>query len=221
MNSPSDKRLPSVELGDVGLVVLAAGKSSRMGSPKAIVEHEGRPLIEHLLGPAIVRRFAEVVVVLGHDASLVGPVVDGLGYRHVLNSAPDRGRTGSVQVGLRALAAAVRAVFVQPVDCPIVSPQTYAALAAALGEGGVAVPTFQGRCGHPPLLSARLVPWILERPPDLPLRAILQSPETERRLIEVDDPGILLNVDRPEDLRRLASLPGFSRLGAFPAQEDR
>ncbi len=185
---------------DLALLVLAAGRSTRMGSPKALAELEGRPLIEHLLAPPWLRELGDVVVVLGHHADALRPLVARFGYRHVVNSDPDRGRTGSVQTGLRAVRGSVQAVFVQPVDCPIILPQTYAALAAAIGPADVAIPSYQGKRGHPPLLSVKIVPQILAARPDVPLRDLLQAPGVACRLVEIDDPGVLRNIDRPEDL---------------------
>ncbi len=195
-----------MELGEVALVALAAGRSARMGSPKALVEFEGRPLLEHLLAPALLRGFGDLVVVLGHHAEAVRPFVDRLGYRHVVNPDPDRGRTGSVQVGLKALRPAVRAVFVQGVDCPMILPETYLALAAALGSGDVAIPSFRGKHGHPPLLCAAVIPRILAARPDEPLRDLLRAGHGECRFVEIDDPGVLVNIDRPEDLASLAAV---------------
>jgi molybdenum cofactor cytidylyltransferase len=220
----------ALALPDIALVVLAAGGSTRMGSPKGLVEFEGRPLLEHLLAGPLLRQLGDVVVVLGHHADALRPIVDRLGYRSVLNPNPDRGRTGSVQTGVRALRAGIRAVFVQPVDCPIVLPQTYLALAAAIGPYDVAIPSYSGKHGHPPLVSAGLVPRILAAGPDEPLRELLhagwhgdacvamnaRNMPTLRvgmrpcgcRFVEVDDPGVLVNIDRPEDVQQLAVIMG-------------
>jgi molybdenum cofactor cytidylyltransferase len=211
MTSSSDNSRAALGLQEIALLVLAAGRSTRMGSPKALVEFEGRPLLEHLLAPPWLQEFGDVVVVLGHHADALRPVVARLGYRRIVNPDPDRGRTGSVHVGLRALRAAVRAVFVQPVDCPIILPQTYLALAAAIGSADVAIPIYRGKHGHPPLLSVKIIPQILAAGPDEPLRELLQAREVGYRLVEVDDPGVLLNIDRPEDLQRLTSLRAEGR----------
>jgi len=207
--APSNDSSTGSPLASIALVVLAAGRSTRMGSPKPLLPLEGRPLLEHLLAASLVREFREVVVVLGHDAAAVLPVVDRCGCRHVVNPDPDRGRTSSVQVGLEALGGAVSAVFVQPVDCPLVLPETYLALAGAIGTTGavdVAIPQYRGHSGHPPLLSAALVPRVLAAGPDEPLRTLLEAPGVRRELVDVDDPGVLVNVDRPEDLPPLAEL---------------
>ncbi len=206
---------------ELALVVPAAGQSTRMGSPKALVEFEGRPLLEHLLGPRLLREFGDVVVVLGHHADALRPIVDRCGYRHVVNPDPDRGRTGSVQAGLRALRASVRAAFVQPVDCPLILPETFLALAAAIGTDDVVIPSYRGKHGHPPLLSAKIIPRILAAGPDEPLRGLLQAPEARCRFVEVDDPGVLVNIDRAEDLVQLAALHAARRGAGAPMNEVR
>jgi CTP:molybdopterin cytidylyltransferase MocA len=203
MTPPTGCELPALDLCHVALLVLVAGRSMRMGSPKALMLHEGRPLIEHLLAPPLLREFGDVVVVLGHHADAVRPAVERCGYRCVVNPDPDRGRTGSVQAGLRALSTAARAVFVQPVDCPLIRPQTYVSLATALGTADVAVPSYCAQRGHPPLLSARIIPPILAAAPDEPLRNLLQAADVDYRFVEVDDPGVLVNINRPEDLQAL------------------
>ena len=193
-------------LSRCALVVLAAGRSTRMGSPKALVQLDGRPLLEHLLAPPLLRDFGDVVVVLGHHAEALRPVVGQLGYRREVNPAPDRGRTGSVQVGLSSVRAGMCAVFVQPVDCPVILPETYVHLAEAISSFDVVIPSYHGKHGHPPLVSAELLPRIMAAEPDEPLRDLLRGPDVRRRYIEVDDPGVLVNVDCPEDLEGLADL---------------
>jgi CTP:molybdopterin cytidylyltransferase MocA len=203
----SPKNLPSSpSLDRIALIVLAAGRSTRMGSPKALVELDGRPLLEHLLSPRLLRKFGDVVVVLGHHADVLRPVVERSGYRHVVNADPDRGRTGSVQEGLKAFRGTIDAAFVQPVDCPLIAPDTYAALLDSVPAADIVIPSCQAKHGHPPLISAKLFPKILAAGPDEPLRDILLESGVRRRYVEVNDPGVLLNVDRPEDLDQLATL---------------
>jgi molybdenum cofactor cytidylyltransferase len=204
--------MPSVErniepiVSRCALVVLAAGRSARMGTPKALVELDDRPLLEHLLMPPLLREFDDVVVVLGHHAEALRPVVERSGYRYVVNPDPDRGRTGSVQFGLSTVRAGMCAIFVQPVDCPIILLETYLTLAEAITSFDVVIPSHHGKHGHPPLISAELFPRIMAAEPDEPLRGLLRGPDVRRRYVEVDDPGVLVNVDCPEDLQELADL---------------
>lgn len=197
---------PGLTLDRIALVVLAAGASTRMGSPKALVTFEGRALLEHLLSPHLLDRLADAVVVLGHHCDRVRPVAERIGCRCVLNPDPDRGRMTSIQVGLVAIPPHIDAVFLQGVDCPLVRPATYEQLAAQLGGADVAIPRYEGRDGHPPLFSARLVPRIVAAQADESLRSVLYSDDVLRVAVDVDDPGVLLNIDRPEDLNQLAAV---------------
>jgi molybdenum cofactor cytidylyltransferase len=102
--------------------------------------------------------------------------------------------------------AGVGAIFVQPVDCPIILPETYLALAELIPSFDVVIPSYRGRHGHPPLISSSVFPRIAAAAPDEPLRDVLRAQGIRRRYVEVDDPGVLVNVDRPEDLKELADL---------------
>ena len=206
MTAPLDDSLCSINFDRLALVVLAAGQSSRMGRPKALIELDGRTLLEHMLTRPVLDALGDVVVVLGHHADALRPIVERCNRRHVLNDEPDRGRTGSIQCGLQALRPDIEGVFLQPVDCPLVMPDTFHTLAGHLGEADVVIPTHHGQGGHPPLFAARLFEAIAAAGPDQPLRDILSAPDVSRGTIELDDPGVLLNVDRPEDLAALHEL---------------
>jgi CTP:molybdopterin cytidylyltransferase MocA len=201
-----------IPLNHTALIVLAAGRSSRMGMPKALAVFEGRTLLAHVLKMPLVGRFGDVVVVLGHDAEAIAAEVAAHGVRNVVNPVPDRGRTGSVQTGLHALGPKIEAAFVQPVDCPVVRAETYLALCEAMDDADVAVPMLvrqetggEPRRGHPPLVAARCFPHILAAAAVAPLRELLEGPGVRRRLVPVEDPGVLVNVNRPEDLRNIPS----------------
>jgi molybdenum cofactor cytidylyltransferase len=202
----SDKASGTLLLDHVGLLVLAAGASTRMGCPKALAPLAGLPLLEHVLAPALLRRFGAVVVVLGHHADAIRPIAERCRFRHVTNPDPDRGRTGSIQTGLAALGPEIRAAFVQPVDCPLILSRTYLELLDALGPADVAIPSHYGEHGHPPLVARAVFSRILAAAPDEPLRDIFQSPGIRRQFVEVHDSGVLMNVDRPEDLPVLEDL---------------
>jgi molybdenum cofactor cytidylyltransferase len=186
----------------VAVVILAAGNSTRMGSCKALIPLAGRPLIEHVLSSAFVRRLGEAIVVLGHEAEQIRPVAERFRCRCVLNPDPDRGRTGSVQAGLAVLGPEILAAFIQPVDCPLIREETYLALIDALGHAQVAIPCHQGAHGHPPLMSRAVFPRILAAGPEELLRDLLHSSAIQRAFVEVNDAGVLLNLNRPEDIPR-------------------
>jgi molybdenum cofactor cytidylyltransferase len=195
-------------------VLLAAGRSSRMGEPKGLVVVRGRRWVEHQIDAALAAGCGRVVVVLGHDRAEYERALPELGRRAdvVVNPDPDRGPFSSLQAGLGQIAP-LHAAFVLPVDVPAASPDVWAALAQEM-TGGVqaVVPVLQGRGGHPVLLAPQFVAALLGRPAtsrlDAELRALipaLVTPGTTPRLVrrEVHDPRILLNLNAPEDWRKL------------------
>jgi molybdenum cofactor cytidylyltransferase len=192
------------------VVILAAGRSSRMGEPKGLVAVPSpggpRAWIEHQLDALAGRR---VVVVLGEHRELYERAVPDLARRAVLavNPDPERGPFSSLQVGLAA-ATPEEPVFALPVDVPAASPAVWAELEAALEEGiDAVVPIHDGRGGHPVLLSSSLARRLRTLPPtarlDHELRGLPAAGGRLRR-IPVGDPRVRLNLNAPEDWGKVA-----------------
>ncbi len=176
----------------VGAVVLAAGAGTRLGGvAKALLR--GADDVAFLA--RIVETAAAAGVAAAPFADEVATLARRLGAGVVVNPAPARGMASSVALGYAALAPAVDAAFLWPVDHPRVAPSTLIALVAR-GEG---VPVCGGRGGHPPLVPRRLFAS-LARCADLPggardvVRALARLP--------VDDPAVIEDIDLPADLER-------------------
>lgn len=188
-------------------VVLAAGASSRMGRPKALIGWRGRPFVRHAIELARGAGIERVIVVEG--AVPLSAAV-GEAARVVHNDVWEEGPLGSLQCGLReALTPAVEGVLVLSVDRPHLEPQTVARLVAAWSAEpeGIWQPSFQGRHGHPIVHPRDVADTLLSLERSASPRPVLRSPEfaSRRRFVEVSDPAVLDNLDRPEDLGRLPS----------------
>jgi len=188
----------------VEALVLAAGASRRLGRPKALLSFEGRPavrLVVDALEEAGVTR--GVVVVAGLDGELAA--VDPAPLAWAENPVPEDGRMGSVLVGLRALAPGADVLF-WPVDRPLASARTVAALLSALGgaapDEGVVVPEHGGGRGHPVILRASLRSRLEAARPDANLRDLVRSSGTRRRTVPVDDPGIHFDLDTASEYEK-------------------
>jgi molybdenum cofactor cytidylyltransferase len=181
------------------VVLLAAGRSSRMGEPKGLVAFAGRPWIETQLAALAGRR---AVVVLGHDAPRYLEAIPDLARRFevVVNPDPDRGPFSSLQVGLAAVRASAPA-FVLPVDVPAASAAVWDALEEALGpEVDAAVPAFEGRGGHPVLLAPPFIARLRGRDPASPgARLDVELRSAMACQVPTDDPRVRMNLNAPED----------------------
>jgi len=187
------------------VVLLAAGRSSRMGEPKGLVLFAGRPWIETQLAALDGRR---VTVVLGHDGPRYLEAIPDLAKRTevVVNPDPDRGPFSSLQVGLAAVSGSAEgSIFVLPVDVPAASAAVWRALEEALGpELDAAIPIFEGRGGHPVLLAPPFIARLCGRDPASPdARLDLELRSCRARRVPTDDPRVRMNLNAPEDWGKL------------------
>lgn len=202
---------------DAQAVILAAGASTRMGGhPKALTDLGGQAALDRLVDACEAAGVPRPLVVLGEHLGVVRAALPHLDPRvHWLrNPRPDEGRTGSLQRGL--VHASAQTVLVLPVDHPLVSPDT---LRAVLGTPGAwVVPECGGRGGHPIKVSGVGVAAVQSAPPHVPLRDVPRMMGLEVVRVGVDDPGIHLNLDRPEDVAEALRLLGD---GASPGRQGR
>jgi len=186
-----------------------------MGFPKALLRYREESFLDTLIG-LFATRCEPVIVVLGAHA---GRVREGARRpaTWVVNADFARGQTSSMQCGLRAVPAHAEGVLFTLVDHPAVSPHTLDALlagAVASTEAGtkavdrppcalLRVPRYQGRRGHPIWFSRALVAEFLGLPENGAAREVVRAHAAETEFLDVDDPGILADIDDPADYGRL------------------
>lgn len=188
----------------IAALILAAGFSSRMKMVKPLLPMEGQTVIELVIGLFQMIGIADTLVVLGYAADQLIPVLNKQGVSYVINEDYRRGMFSSVCKGVEHLKEGCGAFFVLPADMPFVRAETLQKLVCAFRETGKAVyrPHYQGRLGHPPLISAALIPAILAFKGPGGLRALLAAYEERCVDVACDDPGILIDLDTPEDYQK-------------------
>jgi molybdenum cofactor cytidylyltransferase len=199
-------------------LILAAGESSRMAPlriHKALLEYRGRTFLETIVVTLREAGVKRIVVVVGHRAEeiqgqLAGRPCGMEGVEWVVNRDYRRGQTSSLQAGLTALAAgdvkvAVEAAVLCLVDHPAVSTETVRAVIRAFRRSGapVVLPTFQNQCGHPVLISRSLFAALVSLQPDVGANTVIRKYRDATQLVEVQDAGMLVDVDDPESYARL------------------
>lgn len=195
----------------VDAVVLAAGASTRSGeTPKALLRPEaGTSVVRLIVASAFAAGAERTIVVLGAHAESVRRELDGTSAVGVVHPRWATGRTGSVKAGLAARGGRPGWVLLWPVDHPFVRAGTVRSLFDSArtsfeggGKGGVPaawlVPTYQGKRGHPVLLSEQAQREVLTYGDDEPLFRYPRGHPGEVREVAVLDPGILENIDTPE-----------------------
>ncbi len=189
-------------------VVLAAGRSARMGSPKALLDFLGVPFAVRILEALEALEVKTRVIVLGPDAPRIRPALAGHDCMIVENPEPETGPIASLRGALRALQPLQpSAVLVWPVDLPHVRVSTVdRVLETHRRTKAVAViPTFGERRGHPVVWGSALFGELLESPAATRegARAVLHNHERDVVSVPVDDPAIIDQVNTPDDYERL------------------
>ncbi len=189
-------------------VVLAAGASSRMGSPKPLLPlGEGTYLgtILQTLGRSPV---AAPLVVLGHAATEILDTIDLQGSQVLINEHWARGMLGSLQLGVNVIRESddADAMLLVLVDVPRFSAGTVQRLVEAFARAGAPViaPTYAGGHGHPVLFARALFEELLNAPTDQGARAVVEAHRADLLEVDVDDPWVVRDADTPDDHRRLS-----------------
>lgn len=197
----------------VGAVLLAAGSGSRMGhKPKCLLELGGVPLIRRQLIALSGAGVDELVVVLGHHAERIEPVVRDFPVTLVLNPNPDAGQNSSLRLGLQALAGKIDAVLVALADQPLINAQDINDLIGAYKKrpGGTEVvqPTVDGLPGNPVMFSQSVREQILAGEARVGCKQWQAANPQAVHPWGTTNTRYRTDVDSPEDIETLAARTG-------------
>jgi CTP:molybdopterin cytidylyltransferase MocA len=201
-------------------VLLAAGASSRFGSPKMLapVGEDRKPLLQKVCETWLQADMDDLLIVLGSDASDIRAKLEenllrrvskeesaAAAVRFVENPKWEAGMFSSVKAGLAATAARSTHIAISPADLPFLSKgtlRTAVDAATSLDEHTVVVPTFHRRRGHPLLIPVALRSRLLSWPDSARLNQLFDEPDVTVHYLEGFDETILRDVDTPGDLSR-------------------
>src|SRR5262245_58288154 len=185
----------------ISAIVLAAGKSERMGRPKALLEFRGRTFLENILEAIARSSIGYTSVVVGHHRREIENAVRGAPI--IFNPDYEKGMVTSLQTGIRSLPTDSIGAFLFLVDHPVVETETIQAMVPSAASNRIVQPTFEGRRGHPVFLGAEILKEILALPSSQGADVVVRR--DSKRIIEipVNARGILVDVDTPEEYEKL------------------
>lgn len=205
------KPRPEARRPRVAGLVMAAGRSSRMGANKLLMDDGGKLIVARVVEQALAADLAEIVVVTGHQEAEVRTALAGQKVRFV--SCPDYadGMSASLRSGLKALTADADAALILLGDMPRVGTTLLRRMIAAFNptEGrAIIVPAFQGKRGNPVLWDRRFFGAMTELAGDVGARHLIGEHAELVTEIEAEDGGIFLDIDTPEAYRTLQDKSG-------------
>lgn len=189
----------------IGAIVLAAGRSTRMGEPKLLLPFRGKPIVRHAVEAATGSRAKSVVVVTGHRADDVERELRGLAIRCVRNPDFAEGMSTSLRAGLRAMGPAVDAAVVLLADQPLVDSVVIDGLIALRETAGAPIvqPVYGDQPGNPVLWDRSLFGELMAQTGDQGGRELLRKYSDKIARLSIPDPRGQMDVDTPEAYEEL------------------
>ncbi len=192
----------------MGAIVLAAGRSTRMGEAKQLLHLGESSVLGKTLENVRAAGVDEVVLVLGYSAETIRQqlpisVIDGL--RIVVNKYYEQGMASSLREGLSALDPQTDAALIILADQPFIRPETLDQIIDRhrCSNAQIVIPLYKGFRGNPVLLDRSVFPEVMALDGDVGCRAIFGRHLEGIVKVEVDDVGVLLDIDNKDDYERL------------------
>lgn len=199
-------------------VILSAGYSSRMGAFKPLLRFGEITALELLINTYQQCGIYDIIVVLGYKADEIMKKLEHLKVKWVINENFNDGMYSSVKAGVAKIQDSSEGFFLNPVDIPLIKMSTLESIKTEFFKNdNIIYPTFNGKRGHPPLITTRLVKPILEDSSNSGLRYLLDSYEERALEVPVIDWGSNKDMDIYEDY---VELKRYYDLSYVPNDEE-
>ena len=176
-----------------------------MGSPKALLDYRGETFLNRLIR-VLGKECNPVIAVLGYHADAIQAQAAGK-VQLVVNPYPERGQLSSLQTGLAAVPQDVEGFLFTPVDSPAVKETTLRQLVVRFQgkkfQTQFVIPRYEGKRGHPVFAAPSLLGEFLALPQMAQAKDIVHACVPRTEYVDVDDPGILADIDDREAYREL------------------
>jgi molybdenum cofactor cytidylyltransferase len=196
------------EQRSVAAIILAAGRSSRMGKPKLLLPYKGRPIVNWVLAAACASQADPVIIVLGHEAQQVDAALRAeRWFLAIHNPGYMDGMSTSLKIGLAATPKEADGAIILLGDQPLITPEIINAMSAesAREPDAIIAASYQGRRGNPVLFPRKYFAELETITGDEGGRSALARHLEQVRLVEIDDALAGFDVDTPEEYQALLS----------------
>lgn len=211
-------------------IILAAGLSRRLGSPKQLAPYHGKPLLAWAVDAALDSNLQEIVLVLGHEAGAVEASLkdrlDNPRIRTVFNPNYRHGMAESLKTGLRQVKDRSPSVMFILGDQPLLKAETINLMLQRFWSSNmsICVPVYQGKRGNPTLFSSEFYPLLLSLSGDIGAREIIRAHPGCQLRVSISHERCFDDVDTEEDLTAHSSgptAPDDSRIRSHAIPKDR
>jgi molybdenum cofactor cytidylyltransferase len=201
-------------LNSIAPVILAAGDSTRMGYPKALLPLGSDIFLTRILKTIHDVGLASATIVLGKSASIIKPYIQDAGATILINPDPSRGQLSSIQLALASLGPEIHAAMIWPVDMPAVQPDLVHRLAELFNSSGsrIVLPQYGEKRGHPAVFHRSLFQEFMDAPLAEGPKNILLRHQQEISILTVQESAAVEDIDTPSDYQTLTGEALYSAL---------
>ncbi len=192
----------------ISAVILAAGEAKRMGQSKLLLNWRESTIFEQTLDNYLASAVNEVNVVLGHQAAEIEKLIGDRTVTIAINPAYTKGMSTSINIGINVMSPRTQGIMLALADQPSVTSQTIDRLIQAFEQHkkGIVLPTYQGQRGNPVIFDIKYRDELLTLKGDIGGREIVHRHYDDVQEVSVDNRGILIDIDTPEDYKRQKSV---------------
>jgi molybdenum cofactor cytidylyltransferase len=190
-------------------VLLAAGESRRMGYPKPLLRVGDESFLSQS-AKSMLAVLPRLIIVLGAHAERIRPAIPADSRIAIVDNPHwQAGQLSSLKAGLGAIGAQADGVLVHLADHPLVRRSTFEQVIAAFADrrSAIVIARYGGKRGHPVIFARSVLGELIDGPQEQGARAVVNRDPSRVVYVDVDDPGVNLDLDTPADLER-AGLPG-------------
>ena len=197
---------------NVVAVVLAAGRSLRMGPKNKLLEKlGGKSILHHVITALQESQIKSIVVVLGHEAAKIKNDLEGEDVTYVMNPDYKQGIGTSISAGIRSVAKSARGALIMLGDMPVISAKTIDKLVNDFNRNSqaeIVVPTYEDQPGNPVLWSNRFFPQLSSLSGDRGGKPLIEKNTDVVSFCSVDSESVHLDVDNSDELETLRATVG-------------
>lgn len=193
-------------------ILLAAGLSTRMGEPKQLLPFKGSTIIQTVVNTMLQTKFDEVIVVVGHCADKILPLLDEVSVKTVFNANYTDGMLTSIQVGIRSVLGETNcknfAFSIMLVDQPLITSEIINTVIDEYSQTtkGIVLPSYNHRRGHPVIFNSKYADDILALDSESDgVRSLYNKNSDDIHYVNVDTDTVLRDIDYKEDYENALS----------------
>lgn len=203
-------------LQGLAAVLLAGGRSQRMGQPKVLLDWDGRPIIQHIIDVLTKVDISPIIIVLGAYHDQITDVVTSDSVSFVQNVNWEAGgMLSSIQAGLRAVPLSKEGIVIMLGDHPSISADTLRLLKKGFFETNapIILPEYRGRSGHPIVLRQTIWEEVYSLDPNIGLRQLMRNHISGIARVDVGTDEIFRDIDTPQDYQAALKIYRSQRKG--------